>query len=125
MREPVRKRSVIVAGHKTSVSLEDAFWKALRCGAADADMTISAYLGEIDANRLGHSLSSSVRLSVLAARDARICALQDELAPHRKSAADLKCDNEVRAALGRGKSLLSDEQRRILGDAVVDAGKAG
>ena len=41
MKSPVVKRSIVIAGHKTSVSLEDAFWKGLKEIADDRDMTLS------------------------------------------------------------------------------------
>jgi predicted DNA-binding ribbon-helix-helix protein len=64
MESPVIKRSVIIAGHKTSVSLEDAFWKGLREVADQRDMTLSKLVGIIDADRHGN-LSSAIRLFVL------------------------------------------------------------
>jgi predicted DNA-binding ribbon-helix-helix protein len=64
MKSLVLKRSVIVAGHKTSVSLEDAFWKSLREIAIRRDMTLSALLAAIDAERQHANLSSAIRLFV-------------------------------------------------------------
>jgi predicted DNA-binding ribbon-helix-helix protein len=61
MKSLVLKRSVIVAGHKTSVSLEDAFWKSLREIAIRRDMTLSALLAAIDAERQHANLSSAIR----------------------------------------------------------------
>ena len=65
MKSPVIKRSIVIAGHKTSVSLEDAFWKALKDIAAGRDMTLSELVGAIDAERQHGNLSSAVRLFVL------------------------------------------------------------
>ena len=65
MKSPVVKRSIVIAGHKTSVSLEDAFWKALKDIAAGRDMTLSGLVGAIDAERRHGNLSSAVRLFVL------------------------------------------------------------
>lgn len=59
------KRSVVVAGHKTSVSLEDAFWHALKDIARERTMSLRSIVAEIDANRRGGNLSSAVRLHVL------------------------------------------------------------
>ena len=59
------KRSIIINGHKTSVSLEDAFWSGLRRIAQDKDTTLSNMVGEIDLNRRNGNLSSSIRLFVL------------------------------------------------------------
>jgi predicted DNA-binding ribbon-helix-helix protein len=65
MKSLVLKRSVVVAGHKTSVSLEDAFWKPLREISIRRDMTLLALLAAIDAERQHGNLSSSIRLFVL------------------------------------------------------------
>jgi predicted DNA-binding ribbon-helix-helix protein len=51
MKSLVVKRSVVVAGHKTSVSLEDAFWKSLKEIAVCGDMSVSALLAAIDSQR--------------------------------------------------------------------------
>lgn len=59
------KRSVVVAGHKTSVSLEDAFWHALKDIARERSISLRSIVAEIDANRRGGNLSSAVRLYVL------------------------------------------------------------
>ena len=65
MSSPVIKRSIVVAGHKTSVSLEDAFWKGLREVADQRDMTLSKLVGIIDADWEHANLSSAIRLFVL------------------------------------------------------------
>jgi len=65
MKSPVIKRSIVIAGHKTSVSLEDAFWKALKDIAVGRRMTLSDLVGAIDAERQHGNLSSAVRLFVL------------------------------------------------------------
>ena len=65
MKSPVIKRSIVVAGHKTSVSLEDAFWNALREIAMGCDRTLSDVVGEIDSGRPHGNLSSAIRLFVL------------------------------------------------------------
>jgi predicted DNA-binding ribbon-helix-helix protein len=61
----VIKRSIVVAGHKTSVSLEDAFWNVLQEIAEERDMTLSRLVGLIDADRQHANLSSAIRLFVL------------------------------------------------------------
>ena len=48
MKSPVVKRSIVIAGHKTSVSLEDAFWTALKEIAVNRRMTLSDLVGTID-----------------------------------------------------------------------------
>lgn len=59
------KRSIVVAGHKTSVSLEDAFWHALKDIARERSQSLRSLVAEIDAGRKGGNLSSAVRLHVL------------------------------------------------------------
>jgi predicted DNA-binding ribbon-helix-helix protein len=66
MKSPVIKRSIVIAGHKTSVSLEDAFWKALKEIAASRGMTLSEIVAAIDSARQHGNLSSAIRLFVLA-----------------------------------------------------------
>ena len=65
MDSTVVKRSVVVAGHKTSVSLEDEFWKGLREIADGRDTTLSDMVATIDAGRQHSNLSSAIRLFVL------------------------------------------------------------
>jgi predicted DNA-binding ribbon-helix-helix protein len=65
MKSPVIKRSVVVAGHKTSVSLEDAFWKSLKEIADDRDVALSDLVATIDTSRNQGNLSSAIRLFVL------------------------------------------------------------
>ncbi|HWK01535.1 MAG TPA: ribbon-helix-helix domain-containing protein [Xanthobacteraceae bacterium] len=65
MKSPVVKRSIVIAGHKTSVSLEDAFWDALKEIASTRDVTLSEVVANIDALRNQGNLSSAIRLYVL------------------------------------------------------------
>ena len=65
MKSPVVKRSIVIAGHKTSVSLEDAFWKGLKEIADDRDVTLSDLVSSIDTDRQHGNLSSAIRLFVL------------------------------------------------------------
>ena len=65
MGSTVVKRSVIVGGHKTSVSLEDEFWKSIRELAAGQDMTLYQLVSKIDKSRKHANLSSAIRLYVL------------------------------------------------------------
>lgn len=65
MKSPVVKRSIVIAGHKTSVSLEDAFWKGLKEIATGRDMTLSDLVASIDTDRHYGNLSSAIRLFVL------------------------------------------------------------
>ena len=65
MKSPVVKRSIVLAGHKTSVSLEDEFWKGLKEIACKRLMTLSTLVDTIDAQRQQGNLSSALRLFVL------------------------------------------------------------
>ncbi|MGD0024435.1 MAG: ribbon-helix-helix domain-containing protein [Xanthobacteraceae bacterium] len=65
MKSPVIKRSIVIAGHKTSVSLEDAFWKGLKDIAAGRRTTLSDLVAAIDSQRRHGNLSSAIRLFVL------------------------------------------------------------
>lgn len=65
MKSPVVKRSIVIAGHKTSVSLEDAFWKGLKEIANERDITLSELVAAIDSERQHGNLSSAIRLFVL------------------------------------------------------------
>jgi predicted DNA-binding ribbon-helix-helix protein len=65
MKSPVVKRSIVIAGHKTSVSLEDAFWRGLKEIASARDMTLSEMVAAIDSDRKQGNLSSAIRLFVL------------------------------------------------------------
>jgi len=65
MQSTVIKRSIVVSGHKTSVSLEDAFWEALKKIAAGRGATLTQLVASIDARRAHANLSSAIRLFVL------------------------------------------------------------
>jgi predicted DNA-binding ribbon-helix-helix protein len=65
VKSSIAKRSIVVAGHKTSVSLEDAFWKDLREIAGGRDTTLSDLVSAIHAGRQHGNLSSAIRLFVL------------------------------------------------------------
>ena len=65
MKSPVVKRSIVIAGHKTSVSLEDAFWKGLKEIANGRELTLSDLVASIDTDRRHGNLSSAIRLFVL------------------------------------------------------------
>jgi predicted DNA-binding ribbon-helix-helix protein len=59
------KRSFTIAGHRTSISLEAAFWDALKAVAATEQMPVARLIGRIDATRGAGGLSSAVRVWVL------------------------------------------------------------
>ncbi len=61
----LRKRSLDIAGHRTSVSLEDAFWTALREIAASEGVSLAGLIARIDVARQGENLSSAIRVYVL------------------------------------------------------------
>jgi len=65
MKSSIIKRSVVIAGHKTSVSLEDAFWSGLKEIARAQQATLSKTVAEIDKARQRGNLSSAIRLFVL------------------------------------------------------------
>ncbi len=60
----LRKHSVTIAGHKTSLSLEDAFWRALKTLADRDGLSVNALVERIDRERAGN-LSSALRVYVL------------------------------------------------------------
>jgi predicted DNA-binding ribbon-helix-helix protein len=65
MKTLITKRSIVAAGHKTSVSLEDAFWEGLKEIARGRNITLSELVAAIDSGRRQGNLSSAIRLFVL------------------------------------------------------------
>jgi predicted DNA-binding ribbon-helix-helix protein len=71
MRDPraIRKRSVRIAGHRTSLSLEEAFWERLKAIAESRGLSLNKLVAEIDRERIARpapaNLSSAVRVYVL------------------------------------------------------------
>ena len=65
MRSAITKRSVVIGGHKTSVSLEEPFWNAVRELASEQQVTVSNLLRQIDLARTQGNLSSAIRVYVL------------------------------------------------------------
>ncbi|HEX2134572.1 MAG TPA: ribbon-helix-helix domain-containing protein [Microvirga sp.] len=78
MSDGIVKRSVSVAGHRTSISLEAPFWEALRAIAQARSRSVPSLIGEIDAARGGQNLSSAIRVFVLKAVQERANAAADE-----------------------------------------------
>jgi predicted DNA-binding ribbon-helix-helix protein len=76
MKSSVIKRSIVLAGRKTSVSLEDAFWRGLKELADERQITLSDLVSAIASERQPANLSSAIRLFVLDS--------------HRRELADLK-----------------------------------
>ena len=60
----IKKRSVVIAGHRTSISLENLFWEQLRLIANAQNKSVNNLITEIDKNRFGN-LSSAIRTYVL------------------------------------------------------------
>jgi predicted DNA-binding ribbon-helix-helix protein len=79
MAATIRKRSVMIAGHPTSLSLEEPFWDDLRKVARRRGLSLNALVGTVDAGR-GGNLSSALRLFVLD------CYRRGELGPETTGA---------------------------------------
>ena len=94
MKSPVVKRSIVLAGHKTSVSLEDEFWRGLKEIAGKRLMTLSTLVDAIDAQRQQGNLSSALRLFVLEF--------------YRSQIPDIGGREGLRELMDRPKSLLSN-----------------
>jgi predicted DNA-binding ribbon-helix-helix protein len=81
------KRSLVVAGHRTSVSLEEAFWRRLKRIAAELGLSVNALAARVDAARGEANLSSALRVFVL---DFVLCdamPLKDEARSERTAGA--------------------------------------
>ncbi len=63
-----KKRSLTIAGHRTSITLEDVFWRELKAAAAEMGMTVSALASAIDAAREPASLSAAIRVFLFSRR---------------------------------------------------------
>jgi predicted DNA-binding ribbon-helix-helix protein len=77
MKSTVVKRSIVLAGHKTSVSLEDAFWEGLKDIAKTKRKTVRDLVGSVDIDREHGNLSSAIRLFVLNHYQAQVASLRD------------------------------------------------
>ena len=71
------KRSIVVSGRKTSVSLEDQFWNSLKEIARERNMTLAELVGAIDVDRQHGNLSSAIRLFVLGVYRDQVASRQD------------------------------------------------
>ena len=65
MQSGIVKRSVVIKGHKTSLTLEDAFWSGLWEIARSRGYTMGGLVAQIDSERVGPNLSSAIRMHVL------------------------------------------------------------
>jgi predicted DNA-binding ribbon-helix-helix protein len=75
----VLKRSIVIAGHRTSVSLEDQFWNSLKEIASERNMALVELVGAIDADRQHTNLSSAIRLFVLGVYRDQLASRQDRM----------------------------------------------
>ena len=71
----IRKRSVTLQAHATSVSLEDQYWEELKRMAGELGVPLSTLIERVDAARGTHNLSSALRLAVLADLKAKAAAV--------------------------------------------------
>ncbi|MGD0027273.1 MAG: ribbon-helix-helix domain-containing protein [Xanthobacteraceae bacterium] len=78
MRSAIVKRSIVIAGHKTSVTLEDEFWSGLKEIARSRKVTLTDLVAEVDTRRRHGNLSSAIRVFVLNHYRARIAASSTE-----------------------------------------------
>jgi predicted DNA-binding ribbon-helix-helix protein len=79
LKSPVSKRSIVIAGHKTSVAIEDEFWNSLKEIASERNMTLAELVDTIDANRQHANLSSAIRLFVLGVYRDQLANRQDRM----------------------------------------------
>jgi predicted DNA-binding ribbon-helix-helix protein len=93
MKSAVAKRSVVISGHKTSVSLEDSFWNEVQAIARSRHMTVSNLLHHIDHGRQNANLSSAIRVYVL--QHLREQATAQE--PHQNQNGQWPNQNQIRA----------------------------
>lgn len=68
------KRSFSIQGHRTSISLEAAFWSALKTAAAEDGLTLAGLINAIDKDRGNAGLSSAVRVWILKRLETRAAA---------------------------------------------------
>ena len=106
MSEVIVKRSVSIAGHRTSVSLEAPFWDALRAIADARARSVQSLIGEIDAARGSQNLSSAIRVFVLRSVTEDAPERSSGFVPGPASAARADAD------LGRGPDVDRRRQER-------------
>ncbi|MGO9422877.1 ribbon-helix-helix domain-containing protein [Roseiarcus sp.] len=82
-RARVVKRSLAIAGHRTSVSLEDAFWRRLQAIATERGISVNALAADVDAGRGEANLSSALRVFILEAVSAEGRTLSERLETER------------------------------------------
>jgi predicted DNA-binding ribbon-helix-helix protein len=79
IKSRIAKRSIVVNGHKSSVSLEDEFWTALKVMAGKRFMTLQELVTAIDKQRQHSNLSSAIRLFVLDFYRSRASDIEEEV----------------------------------------------
>ncbi len=77
MKSAITKRSVVIGGHKTSVSLEEPFWHAVREIADNQQVPVSSLLRQIDLDRRNSNLSSAIRVFVLESMRSQVATVQE------------------------------------------------
>ena len=97
MNSSVKKRSIVIGSHKTSISLEDKFWACLRQIARERATTVSKLIGILDAERNGN-LSSTIRVFVLDRYQNNVAANQE--AGRNSPVIDISRADPVAAAPG-------------------------
>ena len=83
MKSQIVKRSIVIGGRKTSISLEDAFWQSFKEIADQRQLTLSELAGEIQASGESGNLSSAIRLFVLAYHHEQYAKGKAALTPSR------------------------------------------
>lgn len=78
----MQKRSLSLAGHRTSVALEPEFWAAVEAMAETRGLSVAGFVAHIDRNRTGRNLASCLRVAVLKERDEELKQMREQaLAP--------------------------------------------
>ena len=78
----MKKRSIVVSGHATSISMEDAFWTSLGDIAKERKISLSALITQIDQERSTSNLSSAIRLFVLHEMQQKIASIPTNPSKH-------------------------------------------
>ena len=78
----MKKRSIVVSGHATSISMEDAFWNTLGDIAEERKISLSALITQIDQERSTSNLSSAIRLFVLHEMQQKIASIPTNPSKH-------------------------------------------